>query len=78
MRFRNLHFSGFFAGLLPLLAAPMSAGADPFDTTIQPAFQQSCVKCHGEKGKMKGKVNLLELTSAAHLQEDPELLKDPI
>ena len=45
-----------------------------FTEILQPAFAQSCVKCHGKGPKVKGKVNLLELKSAADLAKKPELL----
>lgn len=41
-------------------------------------FGQHCVKCHGQAGKVKGKLNLLEFTSAASLASDPELLDEVI
>ncbi|MDB2673742.1 DUF1592 domain-containing protein [Akkermansiaceae bacterium] len=41
-------------------------------------FQESCVQCHGKEGKVKGKVNLLEITDLDHLKGDPELLQEII
>ena len=41
-------------------------------------FQKSCVQCHGKDGKVKGKVNLLEISDLNHLKGDPELLQDII
>jgi len=38
-------------------------------------FKAHCVKCHGQDGKVKGKVNLLELKSAKALSAKPELLE---
>ena len=38
-------------------------------------FQQSCIKCHGKDGKVKGKVNLLEIRTAADLTSDLERLQ---
>ena len=37
-------------------------------------FKAHCVKCHGQDGKVKGKVNLLELNSPKALAAKPELL----
>ena len=34
---------------------------DAFDNLIKPVFQENCTKCHGEKGKVKGKLNLLKI-----------------
>lgn len=41
-------------------------------------LQSSCVKCHGQEGKVKGKVNLLEIGSIAELAKHPELLAEVI
>ena len=41
-------------------------------------FQKSCVQCHGKEGKVKGKVNLLEVADLNHLKGDPELLQEII
>ncbi len=41
-------------------------------------FKESCVKCHGQDGKMKGKVNLLELQDLEGLKKKPELLQEII
>lgn len=38
-------------------------------------LQESCVKCHGQDGKVKGKVNLLELNDLESLKKKPELLQ---
>ena len=52
----------------------LRAQDDAFSKLILPAFAKSCFKCHGEGPKVKGKVNLLELKSAAELVKKPELL----
>ena len=38
-------------------------------------FQQSCIKCHGKDGKVKGELNLLNIKTAAQLSEDLERLQ---
>ena len=38
-------------------------------------FQQSCIKCHGKDGKVKGKLNLLNIKTAAQLSGDLERLQ---
>ena len=38
-------------------------------------FQQSCIKCHGKDGKVKGMLNLLNINTAAHLSENLERLQ---
>ena len=57
------------AGISPLLLAEDSPLA------VQSTFKAHCIKCHGKKGKVKGKVNLLKLKSADDLQAKPELLQ---
>ena len=42
-------------GLLLLGTVPTTLFADP---GLQQFFAQHCVKCHGEGGRVKGKVNL--------------------
>ena len=51
-----------------------AADPDPFAKVLKPVFQQRCVKCHGAKGKVKGKVNLLKLQRAADLTGNPKLM----
>ncbi len=41
-------------------------------------FQENCVQCHGKKGKVKGKVNLLEIGDLDALKKKPELLQEII
>lgn len=41
-------------------------------------LQESCVKCHGKDGKVKGKVNLLEIGDLDALKKQPELLQEMI
>ena len=45
---------------------------------LHAAFKSHCIKCHGRDGKVKGKVNLLELKSDADLLARPKLLEDLI
>ena len=37
-------------------------------------FQQSCIKCHGKDGKVKGKMDLLKIRNSADLTSDLERL----
>jgi hypothetical protein len=39
-------------------------------------FQKNCIQCHGEDGKVKGKVNLLDVKDSAELLRKPELLQE--
>ncbi len=58
------------------LSASLLQAAEP--EAIVPLFQSHCVKCHGQDGKVKGKVNLLEIGGHAALAENPELLGELI
>jgi hypothetical protein len=49
--------------------------ADNSLNILQSTFKAYCIKCHGKDGKIKGKVNLLELKSADDLLAKPELLE---
>ncbi|HBO50786.1 MAG TPA: hypothetical protein DD471_02295, partial [Planctomycetes bacterium] len=57
------------------LAPGALAQGDAFAKLIRPTFSKSCVKCHGKGTKVKGKVNLFALKSAADLAKNPELLE---
>ena len=46
-----------------------------FSEVVRPVFQQSCVKCHGQDGKVKGKVDLLRIEGTADLVSDLERLE---
>jgi len=43
--------------------------------SILPFFQEHCVRCHGENGKLKGKLNLLQIDNVSALKKDPERLQ---
>ena len=58
----------------PLGAKP--ADDKVFADLIQPVFQQSCVKCHGQDGKVKGKVNLIKIKGVDDLLSDLDQLQD--
>lgn len=56
-----------------ILSAALATGA-PQGEAILPLFQSHCVKCHGQEGKVKGKVDLKKMGSLAELGKDPKLL----
>ena len=62
--------------VMTLFVSPVAG--DSFDELLRPVFDRHCVKCHGRDGKVKGKVDLLKITSAVGLMEKPELLQDVI
>jgi hypothetical protein len=80
MEFTSPTLKALCAAILILLAARPSDGAeaDNFAGFIQPTLRDRCVRCHGENGRAKGKVDLLKFGSAADLGSDPELLTDLI
>ncbi len=69
----------YFWWVLSLAAwhpADMEAADDGvFTEVLRPVFQQSCVKCHGKEGKVKGKMNLLRIGGVADLVSDLERLE---
>ncbi len=46
------------------------------DSFVIDLFQKNCIQCHGQDGKIKGKVNLLEIEDVSALLHDPELLQE--
>ena len=52
----------------------VKAEKDGFDGILKPAFSQNCIKCHGEKEKVKGKVNLFALKNSSELEANAKLL----
>ena len=61
--------------ILSLLGISFSLLAEDFPLALQSTFKAHCIKCHGKGGKVKGKVNLLELKSVDDLLAKPELLE---
>ena len=51
---------------------------DPFLKLVKPTFTQHCVKCHGQKKKLAGDLNLLAVTDVNKLTGNPELLQSLI
>jgi len=60
-------------GMLVLLVAGALPAA-PVGKAVATLFQESCIKCHGKDGKVKGKVNLLKIRNTADLTVDLEEL----
>ena len=58
--------------ILGLLLTLHAVAEDAGD--ILPIFQKHCVKCHGQDGKIKGKVNLAEIGSVSDLRSNAKLL----
>lgn len=61
--------------LLSLLGGTATHAADVFPSAVAPLFARHCIKCHGEGGRVKGKVDLLTLNRAEDLKARPELLE---
>lgn len=57
--------------LLLFSLPPLFAG----EKLVMDVFQKNCIQCHGQDGKVKGKVNLLEVKDSKTLLSDPELLQ---
>ena len=52
--------------------------ANSSEHSVLKMFGSHCVKCHGEGGKEKGEVNLLEIKTSATLSKNIDLLQDLI
>ncbi len=60
-----------------IITFPLSLGLSLFaegPESILSVFRESCVHCHGENGKVKGDLNLLEIVDLASLTDDAERL----
>ena len=64
------------AAAVTMTPSLVAAKGDIVENLLRPVFRQSCVKCHGERGNLIGKINLYDLRSAADLTENPDLLRD--
>ena len=63
--------------LLIFTYSSSAQSADDFQNKLQPIFASHCVKCHGGE-KVKGKINLKEIASAAQFLAKPKLIKEII
>ena len=55
-----------------------TTSANSSEHSVLKMFGSHCVKCHGEGGIEKGKVNLLEIKTSATLSKNIDLLQDLI
>ena len=70
-------FSEISAILLAVMIPLATEGADTFKTIVKPFISNHCVKCHGGE-KVKGKINLKEISAHEELIGNPELIRDLI
>ena len=61
--------------LILFLGTFPSVGVSADDGSVAGVFRKHCVGCHGRDGKVKGKVNLLEIEDDSALLRDPRLLQ---
>ena len=71
-------FRSYFYFFVLLQIFSGTSFADDSLVRINSILDSHCIKCHGEAGKVKGKVNLKELQSANLLSSKPELLESLI
>ena len=71
-------FRSYFYSFILLQIFAGTSFADDSLLRINSILDSHCIKCHGEAGKVKGKVNLKELQSANLLSSKPELLESLI
>ena len=60
--------------ILAAALAVVPVGAAEDHDSVLAVFQSHCIGCHGQDGKVKGKVNLLEIPDRGALGSNPELL----
>ena len=70
-------FTRISAILLAVMIPLATEGADTFKTIVKPFISNHCVKCHGGE-KVKGKINLKEISAHEELIGNPELIRDLI
>lgn len=66
----------YIALALLVFGTGFTSAKDVFSEQIQPLLKEHCVRCHGEDGKVKGKVDLLEVSDLASLKADPDLIAE--
>ena len=71
-------FRSYFYFFIFLQIFAGTSFADDSLLRINSILDSYCIKCHGEGGKVKGKVNLKELQPANLLSSKPELLESLI
>ncbi len=69
---------GFLLAVVLTWSQLAAAEGDPFTEILQPAFQNSCVECHGAGDDVKAELSLLEFQSADDLTRDLDLLRELI
>ena len=57
---------------------PPAQALESFNDTLLPAFKENCIKCHGKDDKVKGDLDLLEISSSDDLLRAPERIQDLI
>ena len=71
-------FRSYFYSFIFLQIFAGTSFADDSLVGINSILDSHCLKCHGEGGKVKGKVNLKELRLANLISSKPELLESLI
>ena len=79
MRHRMMNRQQYFRWILSLAiwqpACLAATDSGVFADLLQPVFRKNCVKCHGQDGKVKGKMNLLKIEKSGDLASDLERLE---
>ena len=57
---------------------PFVNAAEGFNETLLPALAENCIKCHGKDDKIKGDLNLLEISNSDDLLSTPNRIQDLI
>src|SRR3954452_16102088 len=72
-RTATARWSPALATVLLTVAFHAPARGDGFDLNVRPLLQKHCLRCHGDKEKPKGDVNLAKFADEESLRGDPEL-----
>lgn len=68
----------WFTAATLLVSIPSTSGVVDFQKSLQPIFEENCIKCHGKDDKVKGDLNLMEISSSDDLLQTPQRIQDLI
>lgn len=74
----NSSLGPLLATVLLLVSSLATCGNSGFEAILKPTFEENCIKCHGKEGKVKGELNLMEISRDEDLVQMPERIRDLI
>ena len=70
---------GRMFAITALLVSTLSASGEVnYESILKPNFEENCIKCHGKDDKVKGDLNLLEISNSDDLLRTPQRIQDLI